>query len=392
MNAASPPAILLGDHTAALHVVRSLGRRGIRTVVVHRDRCCIARFSRYCGGFIRSPDFLAQEADFLSFLLSLGDQADLAGGVLIPTNDHTLRIVSRHRPRLVQRFRVPVPGWDTLSKVYDKRCTLTIAEEAGIPIPRTAYPETRDLAATCVESLDLPVVVKPAMGKRYYAASGRKMLMAASRREALACFDAVARVVGESSVIVQEYIPGTNEQLFNYACCMSGGRANGVFTGRKVRQVPRDFGTGSAAVACQDPELERLGTALLQACGYEGLAYVEFKKDRRDGRYKLMEINARVWNFVDLAMHGGADLPYVLYLFALQRPLPECRAEGSTFWAHLWLDLGGSLAAALRGTGSFRDLLDPFMRRDRVFAVLQKEDLMPFIAETLLLPLLYAKR
>jgi predicted ATP-grasp superfamily ATP-dependent carboligase len=44
---------------------------------------------------------------------------------------------------------------------------------------------------------------------------------------------------------------------------------------------------------------------------------VEFKKDQRDGRFKLMEINPRFWGSLNLAIQSGVDFPYLFYDMAL---------------------------------------------------------------------------
>ena len=40
-----------------------------------------------------------------------------------------------------------------------------------------------------------------------------------------------------------------------------------------------------------EPEVEPLGFRLLKSMGYHGIASVEFKRDPRDGQFKLMEVN-----------------------------------------------------------------------------------------------------
>jgi predicted ATP-grasp superfamily ATP-dependent carboligase len=52
---------------------------------------------------------------------------------------------------------------------------------------------------------------------------------------------------------------------------------------------------------------------LLEAFGYYGLSQVEFKRDPRDGGFKLMEINPRLWQWHGLATACGVDLPRIAY-------------------------------------------------------------------------------
>ena len=61
------------------------------------------------------------------------------------------------------------------------------------------------------------------------------------------------------------------------------------------------------------PEVVGDALHLLRGFDYNGLSQVEFKRDLRDGRYKLMEVNARLWQWHGLATACGVDLPRIAY-------------------------------------------------------------------------------
>lgn len=48
---------------------------------------------------------------------------------------------------------------------------------------------------------------------------------------------------------------------------------------------------------------------MLQAMEWRGVAMVEFKRDRKTGEYKLLEINPRFWGSLPLALHCGVNFP-----------------------------------------------------------------------------------
>ena len=58
---------------------------------------------------------------------------------------------------------------------------------------------------------------------------------------------------------------------------------------------------------------------LLRAIGFHGVSQVEFKRDPRDGRFKLMEINPRLWQWHGLAAALGVDFPRIVYLDLMGR-------------------------------------------------------------------------
>jgi len=60
-------------------------------------------------------------------------------------------------------------------------------------------------------------------------------------------------------------------------------------------------------------EVVDAGLHLLRALGCNGLSQVEFKRDPRDGKFKLMEVNPRLWQWHSLARASGVDLPLIAY-------------------------------------------------------------------------------
>src|SRR5262249_59633584 len=94
-------------------------------------------------------------------------------------------------------------------------------------------------------------------------------------------------------LIVQEYMPGPDSELYWSATYLdANGKALAVWTGRKLRQYPRRFGSTTFAESRWEPWVANETVAILQAAGHQGLAFAEFKRDRRDGRFKLTEVTA----------------------------------------------------------------------------------------------------
>jgi D-aspartate ligase len=69
---------------------------------------------------------------------------------------------------------------------------------------------------------------------------------------------------------------------------------HGIFTGQKIRQYPIGFGTTTMMKTTYKPELVEMSVEFLKKLGYQGLCDVEFKYDRRDDTYKIIEINPRL--------------------------------------------------------------------------------------------------
>jgi carbamoylphosphate synthase large subunit len=71
------------------------------------------------------------------------------------------------------------------------------------------------------------------------------------------------------------------------------------------------------------------GLAYLRGLECYGLSQTEFKRDPRDGAYKLMEVNPRLWQWHGLAAAVGVDFPLIAYWDLLGARLPAARANGT---------------------------------------------------------------
>ncbi len=70
----------------------------------------------------------------------------------------------------------------------------------------------------------------------------------------------------------------------------------------------------------------RLGEALLAATGFDGITQIEFKRDPRDGSFRLIEINLRTWQWHSLARRCGVDLVGMCYRHATGEDVADARS------------------------------------------------------------------
>ena len=137
--------------------------------------------------------------------------------------------------------------------------------------------------------------------------------------------------------------------------------------------MPRGFGTCRIGETRWRSDVVEQALTLLAALGFHGIAQTEFRLDPRDGRFKLMEVNPRLWQWHGLARACGVDLPRIAYFDVLgrsQRPVSTGPQHDGRRWAVAAAHLraarqeGTPLRCALRelgpGTveGTF-DLRDP---------------------------------
>lgn len=92
----------------------------------------------------------------------------------------------------------------------------------------------------------------------------------------------------------------------------------------RLHEVPLTGGGSSyRRTIPMPPELYADAQKLIRALGYHGVAMVEFRGDPVTGRHWLMEINARFWGSLPLAIFAGADFPRALAAMLLRDELPN---------------------------------------------------------------------
>ncbi len=373
-------ALVIGGNYRGLGVVRSLGRRGI-PVWVLTDEHLIAAASRYARRSVPWPAL--GEAEQVGYLLDLGARHRLDAWAIFPTGDEDAALLARNHAALTERFLLTTPPWKMLRWAYDKRLTYRLAEELGVAHPWTRHPRCREEAA----ALDCayPVILKPAFKENVNSFTRDKAWLVEGREALLARYDEACGLVAQDVIMVQELIPGGGEAQFSYAALCVDGRPRASLAARRTRQHPVDFGRSSSYVETVDlPEIEEPARRLLAAMRYTGLVEVEFKYDSRDGRYKLLDINPRVWGWHSLGRRAGVDFPYLLWRVLRDEPTPEARARPGVRWVRAVTDLPAVAHEIWRGRMSLRAYLRS-LRGPLECAIFALDDPLPALFEAPLL-------
>ena len=312
-----------------LGAIRSLGRAGVPVVAVdHRD-FAIGFRSAYAFP-VHAPDPVADEPGFVAAIRALADSLDRPAPIF-PTHDEHLNSLARHADELGDSFRFPFPGWDVLEPLQSKRHQIETAEGLGLAAPRTLHPRSLEDCRAAAEEIGFPVLIKPSdniVFKRLY----RRQAFLCERPETLE--DAYRRAAPYEPM-VQEFIPGGDELLWTLGAYVAeNGEVLATFSGRKLRQTRENMGSARIGEARWDEEVVSAGLDLLQALRFHGIAQVEWKRDPRDGRLKLIEVNPRLWQWHSLAGACGADVTLAAYWDLVgDRRAPKTTKDCSKRWS-----------------------------------------------------------
>ena len=327
-SAAVIPAIDTASSTAA---IRSLAKRGIRTVVVSEHDDPPGFHSKYCDEAVSVPDPNTDLAGYAQAFRTLACRPDVAA--ILPFREADVFALAREKDVFSEHVGTPFPSLSTLQRVQDRIKLRDSARTAGVAMPRT---DTID----SWKRWDEPCIIKPRYTMHAPEYDGR--FDETTPEQASTTYvpedvqpdpRSVTAEMGHPP-LVQEYVPTTDE--YGFFALYDHGEAVATFQHRQLRGWKYVGGPSAYRESVSIPALERAGTALLDELDWHGVAMVEFLRDPHTDEFKLMEINPRFWSSLPFTVQAGVDFPALYWTQALTEdqtvptPQPTLRTSGGT--------------------------------------------------------------
>ncbi|HEY3943309.1 MAG TPA: hypothetical protein VGL60_12625 [Acidimicrobiales bacterium] len=280
-------------HHGTVGAIRSLGRGGVPVFAVTEDRYTPAALSRYLTGRVDFPSCGAEpQHELLDRLVELGRTIDCRP-VLMCTDDEAAVLVAEGAERLREHFVLPDVPPALVRQLASKRGLHQLCGQLGVPTPATWFPTGTAELEHIVDETSYPVIVKNTdPWTRLTRAAVTGSTIVADRAELLE----LASTWREPFCgLVQEYLPDeSSEDWIVHGYWGTDDEAHVAFSGRKLRSWPPRFGaTAYAEVQCNEVLLAA-SRALCGQIGYRGIFDMDWRWDRRSGRYFLLDFNPRL--------------------------------------------------------------------------------------------------
>ena len=380
----SVPVVLLKisryplDH-GGVGAIRSLGRVGVSVYAVIEDAVTPAALSRYARGTVIWPTSGREPQERLVEGLAAIARQIGERSVLLCTDDEAAVLVAEHVEELSEWFILPPVPPDLPRRLTSKRELGALCEEIGIPSPRITAPRTPEALEAFIEEAVYPVVAKnDAAWTRLSAPAVQASTVVRSPAE----LRKMATVwVPPYGVALQEYIPSeTAEDWFCNAWVGGDAGSTVLFTGVKLRMWPPEAGVGSYSQAVDNPELAALSTDVFRILGYRGIVDLDWRFDRRDGRYKLLDFNPRMGSqFRVFETDAGIDVVRAAHLDLTGRPIPAGHLLVGRSMMVEHLDVVSRLSRRRR-TEVPSSVTTTRDRGSRTLAWFAQDDPLPFVA------------
>jgi predicted ATP-grasp superfamily ATP-dependent carboligase len=315
------PVILLGGEAIALSIARSLSPLGIPVFSLDLPTS-YTRHSRFCTWIRLSYPQCDLEPVWLQWLLREGKR-NYRGAILFPCCDDGLELIARNRQILSEDFILPEANDALTLAMLDKEQTAEVAASAGVPTARLWHAGSIDDINNIIPFLTFPCALKPRhshLFKKYFYPL--KLLVARNADELLDCYRKVEPYGLE--MIISEIIPGSDSDYYSYYTYFDEtGTPLFHFTKRKLRQYPPEFGQWTYHISGWYPDVAEAGLKFFRDAGLRGIGTIEFKRDARDGKLKLIECNPRFTLAIELLKFCGIEWALFVYCRLTKQTLPQ---------------------------------------------------------------------
>lgn len=374
----TPAAIIIGlESMQGLQSARILNSHNIPVMAIAKD----AGHSN-CKSRSVERLYIWNGADegLIALLEKIGSQFETRP-VLFPCEDHSVLLISRNREKLDRIFRYSLPAPEVVELLMDKVTFYAYAKENGYPIPATYFLKNIMEAEEVGHELNFPCIMKPASRTpEWEKQTTLKAFKVFNRDEYLHTYKTYHQWT--DVFVVQEFIAGDDKNLYSCNCYFDeNSQPLASFIARKLRQWPPRTGQSCLGEEVREDTVLNESLRLFRALKFQGLGYVEMKKDSRNGKYYFVEPNiGRPTGRSAIAEAGGVELLYTMYCHCTGKPLPQERRQKYTGvkWIHLRRDLLSAYFYWKEGELGFKEWWKSLQGK-KAYAVFSWKDPLPFL-------------
>jgi len=378
----STPVLIMGGNENALSLARHLGRAGV-TVRITGDKDNWSMFSHYCQQSFPIPAGMSAE-EFWTELLLRNKNNMLHGHILLSCGDDAVEFMANHRLELEAHYLLDDYVPELQQAMLDKKRTLELARSTNIPTPEFWTIHQLSDVEALRGKVQLPAMVKPIHSHKFQRIfSNRKLFIIEKDFEELLDKARISLEHGLEIMIV-EMVPGPDSLLCSYFTYIDGnGRHLYDFTKRILRRYPVNRGGASYHITEWIPETAELGKRFFDGIGFRGMGNIEFKRDTRDGKLKVIEVNARYTAVQELLAQCGMPIEKIHYCHITGQTFSKIKSYGQ--FRRMWYPIRDYLSFRelhSRGELNFFGWLKSIVFHRQVLPIFNIMDPWPFFIST----------
>ncbi len=257
----------------------------------------------------------------------------------IGCGDSYVKLCAQARDSLPANVIAPYISGERMDELTHKEKFYALCDQYGLDHPATVV-HRRETGRQFELPFGPPYICKPSNGVAYWAhpfPGNDKVFLLQTRQELEDTLERVYASGYDDSMVIQEFIPGDDSYmrvLTNYSD--RNGRVCLMCLGHVLLEEHTPHGLGNHAVILleEDRDLCEKIRAFLEEIRYVGFSNFDIKYDRRDGKYKLFEINCRQGRSNYYVTGGGYNVAeYFVRDRILREEMPLTVADNRALWS-----------------------------------------------------------
>ena len=262
--------------------------------------------------------------------------------ILMGCTDEYAEFIIDNKSRLEDKYIIPYIDTELKSHLVDKASFYEICEKYEIPYPKTyvaSSAEEKDALTEEKLGFAYPIVIKPSSSIEYWKhpfENMKKVYFSNSPEESEEILSKIYASGYDRKVILQDTIPGGDSDM----------RVLTIYSDRKAEpkmlclghvlleeHTPKGRGNHAAIITEKAPEICEKIKNMLKELNYIGFANFDIKYDRRDGIFKVFEINLRQGRSNHYVTASGINIAkLVVDDRVLNEDMPYIEQDKEFFW------------------------------------------------------------
>jgi D-aspartate ligase len=235
---------------------------------------------------------------FLGLVVDFANKNQDKKVILIGCGDSYVQLIGENKDKLPENVIAPYINIDMMNRLIHKEKFYEICEQAGVDYPHT-FVHKKNMGTEFELPFNAPFIIKPSNGIEYWRnpfPGQNKVFKFDTRSELDEVLKKIYDAGYDDSVIIQDFIPGDDSYMrviTNYSD--KNGKVRMMCLGHVLLEehTPQGIGNHAVIITVHNAELEGKIKALLDGLNYIGFSNFDIKYDRRDGKFKVFEINTR---------------------------------------------------------------------------------------------------
>ena len=262
-----------------------------------------------------------QKDSFIELLVELGKLAKTKP-VLISVSDLEVLLFSKHRTRLEQYFLMNIPDRKMIDILMDKTEFYKWGHEK-FSFPKTILVKSDSDFEKALDGIDYPIIFKPKYRNSQWLKLHLPKANIFNNRQETTDFYNKAKEV-EKHFVISEFIPGGDDHVETCHVYYRNGELLATYVDQKIRQNPPITGTGTFISSCANDFIKNETIQIFNQMKFTGIGGMEYKKDSRTGKYKIIEpFSGRPSSHFYTGLGEGINLPYLVYCDIIGKEIPN---------------------------------------------------------------------